>query len=265
MPIVSYTTIGSGLIDKDKEALKRYFLLERNTVAKTRSKYSRQDKIDLINSTYIGLIADAWNNLTEEDKTAWSAAGALVDLDGYNLFVQDKSFRIKNSLVGNATPSIIHQYLVGHLGIEEGSGDCQFKQQGDDVVVFPATLYLSRKSDLYADPSNGEFIKVRFSYNYDEGGGVITQTDELTLDLQSPWAVETLPITEHTGQTGSWLFEIETHALKGDFYFDNLYMQTAGGIITKDPFCNEVLRRWLLLKYPAGAIIESLYPTGGAL
>ena len=96
MPIVSYTTIGGGLISKDKEALRRFYMLERSAVVKNRIKYSRNEKASLIDNTIIGLIADAWNNLSSEDRALWVIAGNVCGLEGYNLFTQDKAYRIKN-------------------------------------------------------------------------------------------------------------------------------------------------------------------------
>lgn len=265
MPIVEYTTIGGGLIDKDKEAMKRYYMLQRSAVTKQRTKYSRADKQALADNSYIGLISEAWNALTDGERADWKTAGLVCGLDGYNLFTQDKAYRIKNSIAGNATPSIYHQYLVGHLHIDEGAGDCHFKQANTNIFTFPATLYIRFKTALLADPANGEFIKVRFKYEYDEGGGPTWQTDELSLSLSQSWNNQSLAITEHTGLTGEWSFEIETHAVKGDFYFDDFFVETASGIITRDDNCEQVEKRWQLVKYPAGATIATLYPQNDAL
>jgi len=265
MAIVSYTTIGGGLLDKDKEVLKRYYMLQRSAVTKKRTKYSREEKQTLLDNSLIGLIADAWNNLTDDERAAWVTAGEVCGLDGYNLFTQDKAYRIKNSIEGNATPSIYHQYLVGHLHIDEGAGDTHFRQANSNIFTFPATLYIRFKTALTADPANGEFIKVRFSYEYDEGGGLMTQTDELSLSLTQAWNNQSLAITEHGGLNGEWSFEIETHAVKGDFWFDDFFVETASGIITRDENCEQVEKRWLLVKYPAGALLETIYPQNEAL
>lgn len=265
MPLVSETTIGGGLVSRDALAVKRFSLLERRVVAKKRVVYSRGELKALPGRSLLSQVGEAWGLLSQAEKDAWSAAGAIVSMSGFNLFTQDKVYRIKHDIEGNATPSLYHQYLIGHLNIAEGSGDVLLRQVGFSVVSFPATLYLRRKLALSADPSNGEFIKVRFKYDYDEGGGVLTQSDELSLSLTDSWGSESLGITEHTGATGDWEFEIETHALKGDFYFDDFYVLGASGVITKDMYCEKVVKKWGLVEYPAGALIETLYPTGDAL
>ncbi len=265
MPIVSYTTIGGGLVGADKALLRRYFGFERSLTSRKRSFFSRGELAALPGLSLLPAVAAVWNALSDSDKAEWSAAGEVIGLNGYNLFCQDQSYRLKNSIPGSAVPSLFHQYLIGHLHVPVGSGDVAFKQMGNEVFTFPATLYLSRKSALLTDPADGNFLKIVFSYNYDDGGGEQTQSNELSISLASAWTSQTLPITSHTGLTGHWELEISAHDVQGDFYFDNLYLMSAGSVITKDPFCEEVEKRWLQLLAPAGVILETVYPVGGAL
>jgi len=265
MSIVSYTTIGGGLISKDKEALKRYYMLQRSTVTKQRTKYSRLDKQALLDNSLIGLIADAWNNLTDSERAAWVTAGEVCGLDGYNLFTQDKAYRIKNSIDGNATPSIYHQYLVGHLHIDEGVGDCEFKQENTNVFTFPAYLRLRAKTNLIEYPAVGGFLRVNFIYEFLEGGILQYDITEINLPLSSSWSSYSEAITEHKNLTGEWHLQICSHAVKGDFWFDDFFVETASGIITRDENCEQVEKRWLLVKYPAGALLETIYPQNEAL
>lgn len=260
MPIVSYTTISGGIADADRALLRRYYGLERSLASRKRTAFSRVELKNLPSLSYLPAIGTAWALLSDEIKASWQSAAEVVGMFGYNLFCQDKAYRIKNEIAGNADPSVFHQYLTGHLYIPESAGDTLFKQAGNGFTGFPATLYISRKTELTADPVDGEFLKVRFKYTYDEGGGETTQTDEISLALASDWAAETLPITVHTGLTGNWELEIETHAVKGDFYFDNFYILGPVDILTKDPHCEAIEKKWLLMLSPAGVMLETYYP-----
>jgi len=265
MSIVSYTTIGGGLVTKDKETNRRYWWMDTSSVSRQRSIYRRSDIKTLPSFSLLGQAADAWNLLSAGDKASWEAAAGIVGLHGYNLFIQDKSYRLMNSIAGNATPSLYHQYLVGHVNIPEGAGDVYLRQSGNEILSFPASLSVNRKTVLLGDPVNGQYCKVRFSYEYDEGAGVQTQTDEISLSLSSSWGTETVVITSHTGLTGAWTLEIETHAVKGDLYFDDLFVSSLTSVLGIDPFCLNVVRYWLLIAFPFSCLLESLYPQGGAL
>ena len=260
MSKVSETTIGAGLYAKDRATLDRFRALEQQLVSKKRTSFSRAELAAFKNNRIIDGVVTAWNALSDAVKADWVAAGLISGMKGYNLFVQDKSYRVKNSIAGNATPSILHQYLIGHLDIDASGLDVHVRQTGDDTITFPLNLYLKYKSDLIVDPDDGSFIKARFTYQYLVGGNPTTQSDELSLDLSTVWKADSCAITEQSDPTGDWTLEIETHNVSGDFWFDNYYIEGAGGIITKDPLCNKVGRHFGLLKYPANVSLDSVYP-----
>jgi hypothetical protein len=261
MAKTQFTTIGGGLVGADKANLRRYRAFDQSSVAKRRIKYTREEKKNLPSFSLLPQISDAWNLLSSPVKIDWDNAGAVIGLSGYRLFVQDKSYRLMNSLAGNATPSTIHQYLVGKLTIPEGAGDTKFQQSGNDIFTFPATLFLSAKTDLLSDPANGEYVKVSFVYAYDDGGGPMEESKVIDLPLSSGWTDYSEVLTLKTGLLGPWSLEIETHAVKGVLLFDNLYVVSAGGVITNDGSCKRVSKRWQLLLSPAGVSILSVYPT----
>ena len=265
MAIVTTTTIGGGLIKPDSETLRRYYLQTRQAVAKRRIKYTKADKEELVQNSLIGQTSQAWNNLTQADKDDWSASASIISGIGYNLFTADKSYRIKNSISGNATPSLYHHYLVGHLQIAELAGDVRLQQMGYAVLTSPMNLSISYKSSLSVNPSNGEYLKVAFSYYYTSGESTLKQTDELSLNLSQAWTTVTLPITEQANITGDWELLIDCHAIHGDIWFDDFYVSSPGGIFTKDWQCEQVQKKWGLVLFPAGCVIETIYPTGSAL
>ncbi len=265
MARVGYTTIGGGLIGADKQVQRRYLWMGRGTVASKRQIYRRSELKALPGRSLLSQIGAVWTNLSEAVQGDWNDAGAIIGQHGYNLFVQDKAYRIKHELAGDATPSTFHQYLVGHLNIPIGAGGILLRQSGNLMFDFPAYLRVRRKTALVADNGNGEFVKVRFKYTYDEGGGELTETTELTLPLSEAWGLQEIEVVEHTGLTGDWELEIETSGLKGDAYLDDVWVDFLSNIITKDPYCLDVVRYWSKINFPSGVAFETIYPTGDAL
>ncbi len=84
-------------------------------------------------------IAVAWETLSEAEKTAWTNAAAESNLNGWRLFVQDTSLRIKNEMSGLATPSLFHQSLVGNLHIEAPADELKI------IQIHPHFYWISRK------------------------------------------------------------------------------------------------------------------------
>lgn len=260
MSKVTGTALGGGLITLDKQYNRRYFSKEIGNVTKKRTLFRRGDKSTLPTYSYLTQCADVWNLFSQGEKDAWDAAGLICGLTGYNLFIQDETWRLINEIAGEATPNIYHQYLVGKLSIPLGAGHFFLKKVGNEVLTFPAELNIDRRAVLTTDNGGGEYIKVRFSYVYDDGGGEETQNDELTLALSSSWGNEVMNITQNTNPTGVWALEIEGDKVKGDFYFDNLYVSDDAGIITNDPYCEKVGSKYHGVIVPNGVTSFSVYP-----
>jgi len=260
MSKVTDTSIGGGFGTLDKRYNRRFFASGIGNVTKKRTLFRREDIKNLPTYSLLTQCADAWFLLTSGEKAAWETAALACDLSGYNLFIQDKTYRLMNEIAGNATPNNYHQYLVGHLDIPEGAGDFLLKKVGNEIMSLPATLHINRNAVLTADPAGGEFIKVRFSYVYDDGGGPEWQSDELSLAKSSSWGTETLAITQQTNPTGVFYLEIEGHNVKGDFYFDNFYVSDLNGILTSDRPCEKVENKFNGIIIPAGMTYSSIYP-----
>jgi hypothetical protein len=117
-------------------------------------------------------IAALWAGFSSDVKDDWAAAAAveknLINLDvwllgstvygtaifgesyygihidgsimnGWRLFVQDQSARIKNDMAGTATPSLFHQSWVGNLHVESPSSELKITQ------IHPHFYWISRK------------------------------------------------------------------------------------------------------------------------
>jgi hypothetical protein len=82
---------------------------------------SREAKNDVINTSVLPQVSEIWNGLTEEEKTLWVNAAYWAGQTGYNLFVQDTSYRINNGIAGIAVPNEYHQYKVVRVDITQGN------------------------------------------------------------------------------------------------------------------------------------------------
>ena|SRR3989304_10404746 len=260
MSVTVNTTIGGGLISFDKRINKRFYVTSKANVTKKRLKYTRSEIKTLPSLSNLSESADAWNLLTEEIKSNWSSAGNECGLSAYNLFSQDKIYRIINNISGNATPSTLHQYKIGHIEIPDSSGNFLLRQVGSFNLAFPASLKINVKTSLTdEDPGNG-YVKVRLKYNYFSGVDELTEITEINLNLSQDWTLESQNIQQHLYQNEHWELEIEGDLVHGDLWFDNLKVSTADGIANNDPYCNKQGLSFFRLIVPEGVNIESTYP-----
>ena len=264
MALVMGITIPAGLEPAFNRTLKRYDISIFCNVGKNPQFFPRSKKVALRAATYLFDIGAAWGLLSEEVKGNWGTAAAIIGQIGYNLYVQDKAHRIKNSLAGDATPSIYHQYLVGHLNVQNPATSALIAQYNSHVVYFPATFGISYKTDLSADGANPS-AKLKFTYVRYLDGQNIETVETITIPLSAGWATADQAITEEDGAKGQWRVELELTDVTGDIWFDNVLVEYDGEIKINDPYCLDVVKWWQGVSLPAGVTFETIYPTGGAL
>jgi len=115
---------------------------DRFAVPRIRKKIpflSRKRKKAVTLRSLLPTIAEIWNNFSDAQREAWGEAGSKMGLNGYRLFVQDQALRIKNDLPGTATPSLLHQSLVGVLQIDEPASELKI------IQVHPHFYWVSKK------------------------------------------------------------------------------------------------------------------------
>ena len=115
---------------------------DRFVVSRVRMKncfLSRKRKKGISARSLLPQIASFWNVLADEIKDDWSAAGALNNLNGWRLFVQDQTLRLVNDMSGVAFPSLFHQGSVGLLHIEGDAKEIEI------VQTHPSAYYVSQK------------------------------------------------------------------------------------------------------------------------
>jgi len=148
MALVMGITLPAGVEIVYNKTLRMYDISVFCNVGKNPRFFPRSKFYTLKEITYLFQIAYAWNAFSQETKDAWKAAADVIGQHGYNLYVEDKSYRFKHGIGGNATPSIYHQYLVGHLSVSAPASSALITQYNSRRVNFPATFELCRKTNL---------------------------------------------------------------------------------------------------------------------
>lgn len=264
MALVMGITLPAGLEIIYNKTLKMYDISVLCNVGKNPRFFPRDRKMTLREVTYLFQIAYAWSQMSESDKEDWSFAANVIGQHGYNLYVQDKSYRIKNGIGGNATPSVFHQYLVGHIQVANPANSALITQYNKTRVNFPASFELCYKTNLTADGAD-PYARVKFIWTRYYLGQNTENTETIELPLVSGWDKQKKYITSHKGIRGKWRIEIELNDVTGDMWFDNIYAFYSGEAKLNDPFCENVEYYWEPTDMPDGATLSTTYPQGGAL
>ncbi len=255
--------------------------------------FSRRRVKGLTARSLLPQIAEAWNLLTDQQKTDWGLAGAKMGLNGYRLFVQDKSARIKNDIAGNATPSLLHQSWVGFLSVEAPATEIKIAQfhprsywvsapvvgkkgMRSPVVVtedlaLPLEIELNYKSNLVSQ-GPGSFAKyyavIRHSYQ-----GIDRFTNlEIDLDLVANWKNAKVDISSVRGYIIGYTLYIHLYNLRGTLLCDNIKATHSSQNWVRDTYCKDidqgfthafyqVPKHWVFIEDPAGASFGTIYPT----
>lgn len=290
-------TLPAGLEIIYNKQIRMYDISVFCRVGKNPRFFPRSKKYTLREITYLFAIAYAWSHFTDEKKGEWGLAANITGQHGYNLYVQDKSYRIKHGIGSDAVPSIYHQYLVGHLNVPEPSPEVDYKllletgdgillETGDSVLLdysiqdfpvkalitqynsrrvnFPASFEINFKTSLESVGENPH-ARLRFIWTRYYMGQNIESTEIIDLPLVSGWDRRKKWITEHKGIRGRWRIELELKDVKGDIWFDNLWAFYSGEIKINDAYCLDVVRWWKGVTLREGVTFETIYPIGAAI
>jgi len=274
---VSYVDILPGLEEAFFTGVKSSDRFTYSRLIKKQAFYTRKSVAGLTARSMLPEISAAWELLSGAEKLAWSNAGAECNLNGWRLFVQDKSLRIKNEMAGVATPSLLHQSLVGNLHIEAPATELKIiqihpkfywisqkvigkKGMYEPVLItedlaLDFKISLNYKSELteVSPPSFAKFY-VRFWHSYQ---GADQYSDfEIPLDYAAGWknAEATISLfgvgpygysdfgteSELLGYYIRYDLYFHLKGLQGDLYFDNVKVEHSAQNWARDPFCNDI-------------------------
>lgn len=206
-------------------------------------------------------IRDLWNGLTTEEQQAWKDAGAAANYNGWNAFVQDTSYRIKNDLPGLATPSNLHTYKVGRIQMESPATNFRLEQlhpvqyfkmqkvrgtksQREPVAIIeklqlPLEIELSYKTDL---TSTGPEPYCKFYAEISTAYQGTNRLDRLEVDipLSSDWARSGASIDDVVGTARWYTLYIELNDVSGFIEFDLVTARHTGTNFARDFRCTNI-------------------------
>jgi hypothetical protein len=252
---------------------------------------SRTKKRGLTQKSLFVKLAPVWAGFSDAERLAWTEAGAVCDLSGFKLFVQDTAKRIANDIEGYATPSILHQSLVGKIGIEApavGLTILQLHPQSYYVskkvtgtrsqyapvqiienLSLPVDIAISYKSDLSSagdNPYARFFVTIYSNYQ----GKDIENNCVIDFSLSHAWERKTASISGVLGKLRGYTAYIEIHDAQGTLLFDNVDITHGGQNWARDPFCNsiqttftkmfyQIPKNWAPQEIITGAFYRSVY------
>ena len=74
--------------------------------------WRKRNLIEITDLSMLNQCAALWHSLSSGERANWDTAAAYCALTGWELFLQDTSYRLLNNLLGIAAPNIHHQYKV---------------------------------------------------------------------------------------------------------------------------------------------------------
>lgn len=291
MAKTSYITIPPGLELSYNKALQSGDRFIYPHVKVKRLFTSRSRKKGLTQRSLMVSLSPVWAGFSESVKNAWNEAGAVCDMTGWKLFVQDTSLRIANDLPGYATPSTIYQSKVGKIQIESpavGLTILQLHPQSyyinkkvtgtrsqyepkliTENLSLPIQIAISYKSSLESAGDNpfARFFVVVYS-NYQ--GRTIENVCEISFSLSHDWERLESSISGVKGQFRGYTAFIEINNARGFLLFDNVKIYHSGQNWARDPFCNsiqtsftkafyQIPKNWSAETVPDGAFYRSVY------
>lgn len=250
-----------------------------------------QQKRDVAQRSFLPIIRQKWAELSTEEQEDWKIAAAQNGQKGWNLFVQDTSYRLKYDLPGLATPNILHQYKVGKMVIAAPANTARLVQYHPvkywklekvpgtkalyiDVAVIeqlqlPLTIEISYKSNMVAQSDHAKiryYAEIISSY---QGRNIITEVG-FDIPLTSDWARQTIEATEVLGAVRSYNLWLDFIDVRGEFFWDNVVSRHSGTNYARDPRCTDVNNQLTRVNYqieksweesflPVGAAFDSVY------
>ena len=252
---------------------------------------SRKTKKGVSQRSLLPEISVAWAGLTPLQKTAWVNAGAVCNMTGWRLFIQDYCARRVNDLPGLATPSNSHQSWVGLLQVNSPATEAKIIQSHPrtyyvykkvvgtksmysptlvtEDITLPINLSLNYKSNLTSCGA-GSFAKFYAEVWYSYQGVNLYHELSIPLDFVSNWKFAFANLTSLQTIVVGYDLYIHLYNLRGDLYFDNIRVTHGGQNWSRDPACNDVnqgftrnfyqvSKHWAGSIVPSGVILESVY------
>lgn len=253
-----------------------------------------QEKIEgLTARSYLPVIAELWNNFTDEQRQAWKDVDPYSNPNGWRAFVADQSKRISLGLEGVATPNQYHQDMVGKILIEEPAEEIELIQahpssywiykkvvgtksmyepvRVNEFFTLPLKLTINYKSDLVST-GEGSFVRFYASIRHLYQGQNLNHDEIIEIPLSSAWASQNTTISVLAGLAVSYNLYIHLYKVRGTLLIDNVKAEHSGSNWARDTHCKkieqdftrqwyQIPKHWGVITMPSGAGYLSIYPT----
>jgi len=232
-----------------------------------------------------------WAGLGPSGQDNWTEAGAVMNMTGRRLFVQDTAERIRLELSGVDDPSLLHQSFVGWLHVESPASNMTLEQSHPEqywvqhkikgtksmyeaILVtedFALPLEIKINYKAYLEEVGGSgyahfYAQVRSSY---QGLDIFT-TCLVDMDLMADWEQKTMTLSSVRGTPISYSLFLKLFNVRGDLFIDDLVAFHSGQNWVRDPACKDihvsftraftqVPKHWAPVSLPDGADYDSVY------
>ncbi len=242
-----------GLVQGDR------FLFSK--ICSKKSIVSRKKKTVLKNRSLFSTLGNIWKSFNSSEVTAWNNAAVFCNKTGFNLFVQDQTYRLKNNLSGSATPSNFHQSFVGKIVLKNTITNVSILQKhshfynvispvtGKKTMVSPVKITedfalplkigLSYESNLVSSGENPFAIFRAIVWSAFEGENVYTLLD-IPLTLVANWQSVEAILSTVPGVLLKYDLCFYFNDLQGSLFFDNIIAEHSGQNWAFDSFCENI-------------------------
>jgi len=208
-------------------------------------------------------ISVLWATLTTIQKTAWETAGAVCNLTGYQLFTQDTSYRLENSLSGVATPNNIYQYKVIHVYNANANWYLSFSQchrESYDLFIKnpnqknaytptpitenfvpPLKVEFYYKADLTPNPAGNTFHVTVCLVGMKDGVRV-TDYQNVELNPSTDWIKFSQDFNLDVDYIYYYYVTIYMFKYTGEAFFDNFNIEHDSQNFAINPSCDDIFR-----------------------
>jgi hypothetical protein len=291
MAKTSYIEIPAGTEDKFLKSLKSGDRFTFSKVVRNDTLLSAKHKKGISAKSLLPLCSGIWQSFTDAQRLAWTNAGGMMGLKGWQLFVQDQVIRVLNNLPGSVTPVLTHQSWVGKILLGGTATEIQIAQyhpssyfiihkvygkkgmytplQINEGFGLPLQIGLSYKSNLFAvgaDPYAKFYAKIINSYQGKDDNYLL----EIPLTFSSNWGSTTATLPVLRGTIIGYTLFFHLHDLQGSLYFDNIKAIHNGQNWVRDPGCKNIAqsfthqfqqipKHWVANILPNGAEFDSVY------
>lgn len=178
----------------------------------------REQAKKVVENSFLSTIKLYWEALTPDEMEAWNTAADFVRRSGYQLFVKDMSYRMKNGLSLPGVPSEAHQ-THGLMICNFGGGE-EVRLQRDDVVLTgPIEISFYYKKVEYDIPFDKSFW-VKAEAWYMEGG----ENKSEVIEWESPLGnVDWTQVEKTLGVAGRVYFHLRI-IFYLDYYDADVYL-----------------------------------------